>query len=477
VDVWVVLAVIAGGVTFVSLVLFATAAVATRPREPDPEPAGLELGGTESPAVAGFLCAGWCVPRETVGATAIDLVARGVLAIAEPTDNHYTLAVAAAPADLADHERQVLDLVDRRQTAGPVPVEALSLGDEKEERRWWSRFEKAVRRDARQRGLSRPRWPVPVVVLFVVGGLIPSGLLFLASASRDADAKAEASAAGASTSSDDSDGVATALLLGALVAWVPLVGSVVKSRQERETAEGSSAAARWLGLRENLDANGTFPDLEPVAVAVWDRYLAYAVAFGLAARTAHSLPFAADSPTEAWSCVTGKWRLVHVRYRRSPFGAIRSPLRTMWRGFLAVAATAAVAYYASQFASDVRDSIEEADASWLRWYDLGAIALGVVAGLVVTRGLAMLIVGAADSRKHVIVEGEVLRIRRTSSSKNRPAATAFAIDDGSASVIDAWIVPGSAPDIIRGSTVRVDLAPRLRFVRTYTVVTSLLVSN
>src|SRR3954469_7796651 len=109
-DVWAVLAVVAGGVAFVWLVLFATAAVATRPREPDPAPAGLEFGGTESPAVAGFLCAGWRVPRETVGATAIDLIARGAMAIAEPTDNHYTLAVAGAPTDLADHERQVLDL-------------------------------------------------------------------------------------------------------------------------------------------------------------------------------------------------------------------------------------------------------------------------------------------------------------------------------------------------------------------------------
>src|SRR4051812_30931602 len=147
-DVWAVLAVVAGAVAFGWLVLFATAAVVTRPREPDPQPAGLELGGTESPAVAGFLCAGWRVPRETVGATAIDLVSREVLAIAEPTDDHYTLAVVGSPSELADHERQLVDFVRSKQRAGPVPVEALSLGDEKEERRWWSRFEKAVRRDA-----------------------------------------------------------------------------------------------------------------------------------------------------------------------------------------------------------------------------------------------------------------------------------------------------------------------------------------
>src|SRR3954468_12312509 len=345
-DVWAVLAIVAGAVAFVWLVLFATAAVVTRPREPDPVPAGLELGGTEAAAGAGGLCARWRVPRETVGATAIDLVSRGVLAIAEPTDDHYTLAVVDAPADLADHERQVLDFVRSKQSAGPAPVEALSLGDDKDERRWWARFDRAVRKDARRRGLSRPRWPLAATVLFVVGGLIPTGLLLLASASRDSDVKDERRAAGttSSTSDSDSDGIETALLAGGVLAWIPLVGAVVKSRQERETAAGFEAAGRWLGLRENLEANGTFPDLEPVAVAVWDRYLAYAVAFGLAARTAHALPFAADSPTEAWSCVTGKWRLVHVRYRRGLFGATRSPLRTMWRGFVAVAGTVAIAY-------------------------------------------------------------------------------------------------------------------------------------
>src|SRR4051794_41699094 len=115
-DVWAVLAIVAGAVAFAWLVLFATAAVVTRPREPDPQPAGLEFGGTESPAVAGFLCAGWRVPRETVGATAIDLVSRGALAIAEPTDDHYTLAVVGSPADPADHQRPVLDFVSSKQS-------------------------------------------------------------------------------------------------------------------------------------------------------------------------------------------------------------------------------------------------------------------------------------------------------------------------------------------------------------------------
>lgn len=51
---------------------------------------------------------------------------------------------------------------------------------------------------------------------------------------------------------------------------------------ESLTAAGREAAAHWLGVREFLAADDAMDQLPPAAVAIWDRYLAYAAAFGVA---------------------------------------------------------------------------------------------------------------------------------------------------------------------------------------------------
>ena len=60
-------------------------------------------------------------------------------------------------------------------------------------------------------------------------------------------------------------------------------------------------APRWLGLREYLSHNPAFPDMAPAAEVIWDRYLAYAAAFGLARAAVTALPIRAEDPDRAWS--------------------------------------------------------------------------------------------------------------------------------------------------------------------------------
>ena len=117
--------------------------------------------------------------------------------------------------------------------------------------------------------MSRSRWSSKREVLVGIAALIPAGLA--SGASR------------CSRPSRDSKNDPVGAFLGlSLIVWFVLMSGFARLRAERDTAAGLEAAGRWLGLAENLRADGTFPDLPPTAVAIWDRYLAYAVAFGLA---------------------------------------------------------------------------------------------------------------------------------------------------------------------------------------------------
>src|SRR5207248_690675 len=106
-------------------------------------------GGSESPAVAGFLVNRWEVGREAVPATLLDLAARGAVAIDQIAPDRFVCRLkAAVPDDLTPYERQVLDHVRGLASGGVVPCEALTTGPEEQSKGWWGRFQKAVTADA-----------------------------------------------------------------------------------------------------------------------------------------------------------------------------------------------------------------------------------------------------------------------------------------------------------------------------------------
>ena len=190
-----------------------------------------------------------------------------------------------------------------------------------------------------------------------------------------------------------------------------------KLRAERDTAKGLEVAGRWLGLRENLLADGTFPSLPPTAVAIWDRYLSYAVALGVAATTERSIPLGAESDTEAWS--SGRRSLADraaCSYpQRIPPGWGRPPWKIVFAGLLSVGGSAAIAWFllpvdlsgTSRLLKDAThrtiaspwrsDSASLPSASSSRWSSCAA--------------LWMLGLGVADVGRGSSIEGRVLRVR------------------------------------------------------------------
>src|SRR5436853_4254203 len=115
-------AAIALGVWLLVLVVLA---LVTRPDLPAATAATSELGGKESPAVAGFLVNRWEVGREAVPATLLDLAARKVVDIDQVAPDRFVCrlrssatasatasassAASAATPGLTDYARQVLD--------------------------------------------------------------------------------------------------------------------------------------------------------------------------------------------------------------------------------------------------------------------------------------------------------------------------------------------------------------------------------
>jgi len=190
-DAVVPLAVAAGAALTLWVVVLWTAIVATRVRSPRPMPAGLELGGEESPAVANLLTNGWRLDRDAVGATLLDLAARKVLAV-EPTEGAgFSIRIVDDSSPLVPYEGQLLELVRSTAGAGAVPCEALTIGAEPAATRWLAKFEESVRSEARASGLSRARWPKSFVTLMVVLSGVVAGLVAAAAGAASVSGRGE----------------------------------------------------------------------------------------------------------------------------------------------------------------------------------------------------------------------------------------------------------------------------------------------
>ena len=99
--------------------------------------------------------------------------------------------------------------------------------------------------------------------------------------------------------------------------------------QYKPSAAGREVAAHWMGVRTYLTENEAFNDATPGAVELWDRYMSYAAAMGLAGNAVRALPMGAEDDERAWSAYGGQWREVRVAYPRfrivwglSPFRAL-----------------------------------------------------------------------------------------------------------------------------------------------------------
>ena len=257
---------------------FAAERAALRRRRHLPRPAAATMDlGSESPAIVNLLVHAGEVTTEAVPATLLDLAARRHIEVFEASPDEYACRLRSKPTEeLRPYERQVYDVVADAAKDGSVPVATLSASMHPESAAFWGLFRQRVRKEARDGGLVGGHFSAHLLI-----GLVPQVLL----------------AAGL-----------TALVPAGVVLWVPLalglwiVSFVIVLRHSADllSAKGQDAAARWLGVRDFLAGDDAFKSLPPAAVAIWDRYLAYAAAMGVAKDAAKGLLLAfRTTPTHA----------------------------------------------------------------------------------------------------------------------------------------------------------------------------------
>jgi hypothetical protein len=396
------------------LAALAAIRIVRQPREPPAAPPTADLGD-EPPALAGLLTSGFEVRREALPATLLDLAARGLLDIEGlGSEARVRLRLGRGMA-LRPYERRVLELARSRAVAGVIPAPALTVGPRERARSWWRGFRSEVIDDAQAQGLSRDLWDRRVLSAATVGAVVPAGLVLVA-------ARAWEPAA------------------AALLAAIAAVGALRQGRRQRDTPEGLRASARWLGVRRYLREDAAFPELPPASVVVWERYLAYAAAFGVARNAVSTFSLGAEEDRRAWSSLAGRWREVRVRYP-----VVWPPA---WGWIVGVALLASVAgilvaaglirLAAAIGWPDPDSTVPPGFVTFLRGFSIVAWTAGAMVAL---WSIVALVRSIGDLGRTRRVTGQVLRLRTFGRSDDRPGRHYLALDEGIGGSIRAWRVP------------------------------------
>ena len=302
------------------LLAFFLCAVVTRlpPRwagaaAPWPGPAG------ERPALVNLAVTRGRLNGAAYPATILDLAARDHLVITQRMAGQLWCDMpAAAPADtgLAGSERLALAGARRLAGGGGAPFEAVAESCASDLRGTWLPFERAVRAEGRQAGVTRARLPVAVQVPLYAGAGVIGALAFAAT--------------------DDlphTDGLWAPLVVAFIAFILPATWVSGLSQKDRLTGRGAAMGA-WAA-REAAGAvpGGHQPGLLPAPSPAGLSALALAVAAGAPVQLPGVSPGVAagvrpgrgrawtdDSPDalgtprpkEAWSSLGGQWRLVPV---------------------------------------------------------------------------------------------------------------------------------------------------------------------
>jgi hypothetical protein len=382
------------------LLLLSALAFATRNPDIEPGPPTSELA-PDSPAIVDLVTGGWRLCDEAASATLLDLAAKGAVQIEEVGPELSLVRLRQPRHPLTPYEKLVYDHVRSLATAdGVVATGALAEGA-RDLTRWWKSFRKKVIAEARERGLSRPRWSRAQAVLLTAAASVPAAAIGIA---------AEATA-----KPGDDPGVG-----GAIVAFALLVTLMGRMNGERGTALGARAAGYWLGVRAHLAANERFAEQPAASVTVWGRHLAYAAALGLAPRAVTSLPVSTPADDKrAWSDFGGMWHVVNVRYPRRHLWA-RKPGEAIVRGLVAGAFTGFWLWVAGLV------------AGLLGWPGSLVTPVAYLGALLV--GGLPIVYAIIDLSAKAEVQGQIVRLRRfqTGTKGNDTPVYAYwvALDDG-----------------------------------------------
>jgi Predicted membrane protein (DUF2207) len=412
------------------------------PREPPPGPPTSDLG-PEPPALVDLLTNRFQVEREAVPATLLDLAARRFVEFEGIGQELRVRLRRPGASELLPYERRVLDLVRSRAVDGVVPAGALTSGPKERARGWWRSFRNEVIADAQARGLSRDLWDRRILTAATFAALVPAALVFAGTQNWEAP---------------------VAYLLGAML----LVTTLREGRRQRDTEEGQRVAARWLGVGRYLGENPAFGDLPPAAVAVWERYLAYAAALGSARGAVLEISMGADEDRRAWSAYRGTWRLVRVRYPWlwPPAWGWRP-----WAGLLASVLIGLGAAGSLTLAANIGwPESSPADPPGLVAFVRGLFLFFLAAGIGgVVWSLPTSVRAAMDLGHAEAITGLVLRRRSFGGGRNSQPRHYVALDDGRSPVIQAFRIV--RPEVYSGASLSeyeeatATVSGRLRHVR------------
>jgi len=447
--------------------------VRTRPRRPAAGPATMELGD-EPPAVVDLLTDDFVVTPEAVPATLVDLAARRWLTIEDVAGGQVVIRLKARDRDepLAPFERRVLGHLRQLSVDGVVPASAMTTGPEGASQRWWRGFRDEVVAAAQAEGLSRDRW-TRAILLPVWGGVIGAGaLLWLA---------LELGTASEGTDSFGRTGrlwVLIALATFTLGLWA---FTRLGRGLQRDTDAGLAAASRWVGVREYMASAGNFEDKPAAMVALWDRYLAYAVALDLAPLVVAQLPLGAEDHRHAWSRASGRWRQVLVRYPVMRPGYGQHPALAVLGALLVAVPALLVLRAAVRARRDGIDVLADVTGAAATAVDVGIVLAGVAASLVLVWNAVKLVAALADLVATGEVEGLLIRARvrrgwfglveaaSTDSDDQTRERFLCALDTGEGAVVVAWRVRRRIYDQVRqGDRYVVRVTRRLRYVHAVT---------
>jgi hypothetical protein len=211
--------------------------------------------------------------------------------------------------------------------------------------------------------------------------------------------------------------------------------------------------------------------MPPAAEAIWDRYLAYAAAFGLARTAVAALPLRAEDPKTAWSAYGGQWRLVRLRWPGGfwrPGSGLR-PIAAALTGALCTVIGAALAWKLGPLVDGQALRELRQHVVLNGWEPITIVATVLLAafdlgiGVLLVRGLLLLARAVPDLLGRTDVVGEVLRVR---SITNDDTTTWYvALDDGRSAEISVWKVSDQIAGAAReGTVMRARIARRVGYV-------------
>jgi hypothetical protein len=282
-----------------------------RPRRVTPAPATPELG-TEPPAVVNLLVNRGVLTGDAARATLIDLAARRIVQLYQPTDDPLRPLVRVRvqqPAGLLAHEERVL--AQLRQ-AGPdgryVPLAYLASQYARDGREWQEGFVKEVREAAAKAGLTNSFFTMVTAVWLGVGGVVAGLLAMLPLVAFTPPAPPP----GAPPGKAPWWGIPSMFCLWVII--ILALGLYLMQAHDRDglTDAGRRVTAQWLGVAGWLRAHPELAKLPAASVEVWDRYLSYGVALGVNPAAARAVDLRIGQQETVWVIRGDGWNQVTV---------------------------------------------------------------------------------------------------------------------------------------------------------------------